>query len=86
MKAARLKAARSDKGWTQAHAAKRLGITPAYLNFLEHGKRRLTPNLARRVIQLYKLQPDVLPVAVPFKAVPTDDQKLVEMLARLEYP
>lgn len=86
MNPAKLKAARHGRGWTQVHAAERLGITPAYLNFLEHGKRRLTPNLARRVTQLYKLAPDVLPVPVPFKAVPANDQKLVEMLARLEYP
>ena len=81
-----LKLARNEKGWTQAHAAVRLGVTQAYLNFLENGKRRLTPDLARRAMRVYRLSADVLPVDESFESTQMDDQRLTEMLARLEYP
>ena len=81
-----LKSARLAKGWTQTQAATRLSITQAYLNYLENGKRRLTPDLVRRATSLYGLPADVLPVADRFAPVPTDDQRLTEFLARLGYP
>ena len=34
--------------WTQSEAANHLGVTPAYLKFLEHGKGHLTSKLVRR--------------------------------------
>jgi transcriptional regulator with XRE-family HTH domain len=81
-----LKSARLAKGWTQTQAAARLGITQAYLNYLENGKRRLTPDLVRRATSVYGLPVDVLPVADSFAPVPTDDQRLTEFLAGLGYP
>ena len=81
-----LRSARQKKGWTQTQAAARLAITQAYLNYLENGKRRLTPELVRRVVLAYGLPPDVLPVTDSFVPRETDDQQLEEMLAKLGYP
>src|SRR5215467_6375042 len=81
-----LRTARQKKGWTQTQAAARLAITQAYLNYLENGKRRLTPELVRRVVLVYGLPPEVLPVADGFAPRITDDERLVEMLANLGYP
>jgi transcriptional regulator with XRE-family HTH domain len=86
MKPQELRSARLNKGWTQTQAASHLGMTQAYLNFLENGKRRLTPALVRKAASVYGLSPAVLPVADVFLPVQTDDQKLTEMLAKLGYP
>jgi transcriptional regulator with XRE-family HTH domain len=86
MKPQELKSARLSKGWTQTRAAGRFGVTQAYLNFLENGKRSLTPELVRRATSVYGLSPEVLPVPEPFVPAKTDDQHLTELLARLEYP
>jgi transcriptional regulator with XRE-family HTH domain len=86
MKPKDLKTMRQGKGWTQVEAAVRLGMTPAYLNFLEHGKRRLTSSLVSKVARVYGLAPDFLPVSDSFVPVQTSDQQLTELLAQLEYP
>ena len=86
MKPQELRSARLNKGWTQTQAAAHLGMTQAYLNFLENGKRRLTPVLVRKAASVYGLSPEVLPVADVFLPVQTDHQKLTEMLAKLGYP
>jgi transcriptional regulator with XRE-family HTH domain len=80
------KSARLDKGWNQTHAAAKLGVSQAHLNCLEHGKRRLTPELVRRATSVYGLSPEILPTSEAFTPKPVDDQLLTEMLARLEYP
>lgn len=86
MRPRELRSARLSKGWTQTQAAAHLGMTQAYLNFLERGKRRLTPELVRRVTSVYGLSPEVLPVSDTFMPVPTDDQRLTEFLSALGYP
>lgn len=86
MKAREFKSARLAKGWTQTQAATHMGMTQAYLNFLENGKRRLTPELVRRATSVYGLSPEVLPVADTFTPTKTDDQRLTELLAGLGYP
>jgi len=86
MKPLEFKSARLAKGWTQAEAAAHLGVTQAYLNFLENGKRRLTPELVRRATSVYGLSPKVLPVADSFVPTETDDQRLTELLGKLGYP
>src|ERR1700688_1378609 len=86
MKPSEFKSARLAKGWTQTQAAAYMGMTQAYLNYLENGKRRLTPELVRRATSVYGLSPDVLPVANTFVPEPADDQRLTEWLARLGYP
>src|SRR4030095_2287772 len=86
MKPHDLRSARRKKGWTQTQAAARLAITQAYLNYLENGKRRITPALVRRFALVYDLPPEVLPVADGFAPTATDDQRLAELLAKLGYP
>jgi transcriptional regulator with XRE-family HTH domain len=80
------KSARLDKGWNQTQAAAKLRVSQAHLNCLEHGKRRLTPDLVRRATAVYGLSPEVLPTSEAFTPETVDDQRLTEMLARLEYP
>jgi transcriptional regulator with XRE-family HTH domain len=86
MKAHELHAARLAKGWTQRQAAERLGVTQPYLNYLEHGKRRLTPRLVRRATSVYGLSPAALPVTDAFIPAATSDQHLTKGLATLGYP
>ena len=86
MKPSEFKSARLTRGWTQTRAAAQMGMTQAYLNFLENGRRRLTPDLVRRATSVYGLSPQVLPVADAFAPTETDDQRLTELLAKLGYP
>jgi transcriptional regulator with XRE-family HTH domain len=80
------RSARLAKGWTQSRAATRLGVTQAYLNYLENGKRRLTPDLVRRATSVYGLSLSSLPVTDVFVPVETSDQHLAEALSTLGYP
>lgn len=80
------RSARLAKGWTQSQAASRLAMTQAYLNYLENGKRRLTPELVRRATSVYGLSPRSLPVTSMFVPVETSDQHLAEALSTLDYP
>jgi transcriptional regulator with XRE-family HTH domain len=78
-----LKSARLDRGWSQQYAAKRLGVTQAYLSMLERG-RRSPRALSRRLMQVYALSPTALPVhGVRENATP---DSLACELARLGYP
>jgi hypothetical protein len=61
-------------------------MTQAYLNYLEHGKRRLTPELVRRATSVYGLSPRTLPLTDTFAPVETSDQHLAEALSTLGYP
>src|SRR6266513_1537104 len=86
MKPHDLKAARLRKGWVQVQVAEYLGVTQAYVNMLENGRRRLTPALSRRVTALYGLSPETLPLSEEFVPARTDNQHLAESLAKLGYP
>ncbi|HEV3481981.1 MAG TPA: helix-turn-helix transcriptional regulator [Candidatus Acidoferrales bacterium] len=86
MKSRELKQARQHKDWTQEEAAGHLGVTQAYLNLLENGKRRLTPRVVRRAVSVCGLSPDVLPVREDFVPTQTSDNQLEEWLVTLEYP
>ena len=86
MKSQELKQARQHRGWTQEEAASHLGVTQSYLNLLENGKRRLTSKVVRRTVSVYGLSPEVLPLEEDFVPAQTNDDQLVEWLARLEYP
>ena len=85
MKPQELRSARLNKGWTQTQAAAHLGMTQAYLNFLENGKRRLTSLLVRPVATVYGLRRRFSRLPT-FSCSETEDQKLAEMLAKLGYP
>jgi hypothetical protein len=54
---------------------------------LESGKRQLTPALARKMVAAYGLPPAELPVPAAFTpGEKVDGQRLVEDLAKLDYP
>jgi transcriptional regulator with XRE-family HTH domain len=78
-----LKKARLERGWSQQEAAGRLGVTQSYYSMLESGRRSLTPRV-RKLMQLFKLSPTVLPVHEVREGV-TDDF-LARELALLGYP
>ena len=61
MNSEQLKRARTERGWSQQEAANRLGVTQAYLSMLESGQRS-TASLSRKLMQVYRLSPTVLPV------------------------
>lgn len=86
MKQEDLKQARRQRGWTQAQAAGRLGVSQPYLSLLESGKRHLPLALVRRARRVYGLPPTVLPpVALsPERPLP-DNQAVAEELASLGY-
>jgi transcriptional regulator with XRE-family HTH domain len=86
MRSQELKAARLGRGWSQTQVAARVGVSQAYLNMLENGKRRLTSRLTRKLATIYGLSPVTLPVSGEFVSASVDDQHLAESLARLGYP
>lgn len=86
MKANDLKSARLSKGWTQVQAASHMGVTQAYWNYLENGRRKLTPKLVQKAMQVFELSADAFPVAGDFVPVWAGNDLLTNMLARLEYP
>src|SRR5208283_3979843 len=82
-----LKAERRRRGWGQMEAAERLDVSQPYLAMLENGKRQLTPALARKVVAAYGLPPTELPMPAAFTpAGKLEGQRLVEDLAKLDYP
>ena len=53
--------ARKEAGLNQQRAAVALGVSQSYLSMLENGQRPLSPELARRMVRVYKLSPTSLP-------------------------
>ena len=81
-----LKSGRSAKGLSQVQAATRLGVSQPYLAMLESGRRRLTPELARRAMKVYDLPPTVLPPSELLYRHRVDAEALANDLAALGYP
>ena len=87
MDGAFLKEARRRAGWSQQRAAAELGVSQSYLSMMETGDRKLTQDLARKVVRAYRLSVSSLPTSekhwVPTRLPP---QRLAEELAALGYP
>ena len=79
-----LKRAREERGWNQQKAAARLGVTQAYLSMLETGQRSPSPSFRRKLMQVYRLPPTVLPAHEVKQNVSPDF--LARELALLGYP
>jgi transcriptional regulator with XRE-family HTH domain len=81
-----LKSARLAKRWNETEAARRLGVSQAYLNYLEHGKRKLTAQFLKKAAAVYRLSPTLVPPSSAFtpRRVPRD--QMFEYLAALSYP
>jgi len=80
-----LRKARKARGWTQADAGARLGVSQEYVALLEKGHRRVPPKLARKAVRLLKLNPVLLPARDETSFTVTSD-KLARDLGRLGYP
>ena len=78
-----LKEARLRQGLSQEQAAKRLGVTQAYLSMLENGRRAAAP-LARKLMHLYDLPATVLPPEGVEQS--PSPEKLAGELSALGYP
>jgi len=57
-----LRKVRKQRGWTQAEAGKRLGVSQAYVALLEKGRRPVPADLARKAVREFKLNPVLLPL------------------------
>lgn len=80
-----LQNARKARGWTQAEAARRLGVSQPYVALLENGERVVPPRLMRKAVRLFRLDPGLLP---PTSEDPSRvaQEDLARDLSRLGYP
>ena len=79
-----LKAARLTKGWSQARAASRLGVSQGYLSLLERGRRAPSARLAKTLERVYGGQ--VTPESPSVSKDPaTEPDELARNLAALGY-
>ncbi len=82
-----LKQCRCQSEWTQARLAVRLGVTQAYVSFMESGERPVPDRVARAVTRLMQLPATALPL--PAQSVlnkPVNERWVAEALARAGYP
>ena len=87
MKQLDLRQARRARGWTQAQAAQKMGVSQPYWSLLERGERPLPETLARRLVSDGKFPATVLPLPARLEdATPADNNALAEDLAKLGYP
>ncbi len=56
----RVRELRQRHAMTQAGLARDLGISPSYLNQIEHDRRPLTPSVLHRIVELLAVSPDAL--------------------------
>lgn len=81
------KKARTRAGLSQQEAAVGLSVSQSYLSMLENGRRPLPPELARRMVRVYKLSPVSLPPSEGrWRPKPADPGQLAAELAGLGYP
>ena len=76
---------RGRKKLSQVQAAKRLGVSQAYLSQLENGSRVAGAALARKAAVFYRL-PTAMPLPEPNEAAAVDPDGLQKDLAALGYP
>lgn len=81
-----LRNARKRRGWTQEQAAKRLGMTQAYLSMLERGRRVLSRPATRRVLRNLDVSPTALPLREELNHPTSPNDLLRGELAALGYP
>ncbi|MEK7724311.1 MAG: helix-turn-helix transcriptional regulator [Acidobacteriota bacterium] len=78
---------RLSKGLEQQEAAEILGVSQSYLSLLESGKRKLNQKLAEKVVKVFNLPPEKLPLMENWEDLPkADNNELAESLATLGYP
>lgn len=85
MRPEQLRSARKAKGLTQQEAARRLGVSQAYLALMESGRRRVTEPVRAGMSKVYGLGPTALPFDVA-QAGKGSSASVAGALARLGYP
>jgi DNA-binding XRE family transcriptional regulator len=87
MTAALLRSARRARGWTQKRAARQLGVTQAYLSMLERGRRAPSPEITRKLAEVYSLSAAALPLPMgEWQPPPAGDKEIAAELVLLGYP
>jgi transcriptional regulator with XRE-family HTH domain len=82
-----LKAARTQRNWTEEEAARRVGMSQSYLAMLEQGQRRVTPRLVHKFKAVYRLSPTVLPTSETFEPrLPVASEEFAKEVSALGYP
>jgi transcriptional regulator with XRE-family HTH domain len=81
-----LREGRRKKGWTQAHAAKRLGVSQTYLSLLETGRRPLSRPLTKTAQRFFEVPATALPVGRLSTVKGADAEDVAGTLAALGYP
>ena len=81
-----LKETRQAKGWTQAHAARRLGVTQAYLSMLERGRRAPSRSFVNKAVKALNVSATAIPLRSPESAPPLNSDQLRAEIAALGYP
>jgi transcriptional regulator with XRE-family HTH domain len=76
---------RQAAGLTQQQAARRLGVSQAYLALLETGRRPVTARLGPKLARVYRLGPAALPLDTAPAGV-WDSSRLAAAVASLGYP
>lgn len=79
--AAEMKRARKVRGWTQAEAAERLGVSQGYVSLLESGRRSVPQRLAPSLRRMLGLSP----LALPPSELNLDSDRLPGVLGALGY-
>lgn len=78
---------RKEANWTQNRLASRLGVSQAYLSFMERGKRPVPDHLAREVTRVLQLPATGLPYSADsLFDEPANEPWVEQALARLGYP
>lgn len=77
-----LRQARTERGWTQAEAASRLGVSQGYLSLLETGRRSVSPSLALTLRRFFEVPATAVR---PREVEVADPAVLAKKLASLGY-
>ena len=87
MNAKQITEIRLSKNLEQRIAAELLGVSQPYLSLLESGKRKLTRELAEKVVKVYELPPEKLPLAEDWEDLAEmNNDEIAETIAGLGYP
>jgi len=81
-----VKNARLQAGWTQMLAARKLGVTQAYLSMVEGGSRVVSNELSRKALRVFDLPPTFVPFDLKDRSTSDNKNQLQADLGTLGYP
>ncbi len=81
-----VKNARLQAGWTQMAAARKLGVTQAYLSMVENGSRAVSDALSRKSLRVFDLTPTLVPFDLNTRSASERRNQLQADLGTLGYP